>query len=236
VLLQPDLGDVGAASFTRMPEAVEVGRKAALAAKDQLARYSVSEEEYAQWRAKQRRKPVELPMIDEVRIINRSPVSDRVVKANIDAKPGERFDPEVVSKDTGRLFGIDAFERVRFDVRRENDRTVLIYEMDARERGRQYIRFGLNLESNLGKESNFNIGLNHVVFPINGWDGEIRTSGQFGDTSQIGTELYQPIEPREYLFVMPFANYTLRKVDRWQGDHHLAEYDFEEMLSGCLPA
>jgi NTE family protein len=232
VLLQPELGDVGAASFTRMPEAVEAGRKAALAAKDQLARYSVSEEEYARWRAKQRRPPAEMPMIDEVRIENRSPVSDRVVKARIDAKPGERFDPETVSKDIGRLFGLDAFERVRFDVRRENDRKVLVYEMDARERGRQYIRFGLNLESNLGKESDFNIGLNHVLFPINSWDGEIRTSGQFGDTNHFGTELYQPIEPREWLFVMPFADYTQRKVSVWQGDTHLAEYDYEETLSG----
>jgi NTE family protein len=234
VLLQPDLGDVAAASFTRMPEAVEAGRKAALAARDQLARFSVSEAEYAQWRAKQRRPPVEMPMIDEIRIDNRSPVSDKVVKARIDSKAGERFDPETVSDDIGRLFGLDAFERVRFDVRRENDRTVLVYEMEARERGRQYIRFGLNLESNLGKESSFNIGLNHVLFPINSWDGEIRTLGQFGDTSHLGTELYQPIEPREWLFVMPFVDYTLRKVDVWRRDDHLAEYDFEETLSGLF--
>jgi NTE family protein len=215
-----------------MAEAIEIGRQTALAAKDRLSRYSVSEEEYAKWLAQQRRPPVELPVIDEVRIVNRSPVSNQVVKARIDSRAGERLDLETVSDDLGRLFGLDAFERVRFDVRREADRTVLIYEMDARERGRQYIRFGLNLESNLGKESNFNIGLNHVLFPINSWDGEIRTAGQFGDTSHVGTELYQPIEPREWLFVMPFADYTLRKVDVWQRDEHLAEYDFEETLTG----
>ncbi len=232
VLLQPPLGDIAASDFTRMAEAVEIGRQAALANKDRLARYSVSEAEYAEWLKKQRRPPVQLPVIDEVRIVNRSPVSDRVVKARIDSEAGKPLDLEAVSDDLGRLFGLDAFERVRFDVRRENDRTVLIYEMDARERGRQYIRFGLNLESNLGKSSTFNIGLNHVVFPINSWDGEIRTAAQFGDTSHVGTELYQPIEPREWLFVMPFVDYTLRKVDVWERDHHLAEYDFEEALTG----
>lgn len=234
VLLQPALGDIAAASFTRMPEAIEAGRQAALAAKDKLARYSVSESEYAAWRARQRRPPVELPVIDAVRIENRSLLSDRVIKARIESRPGERLDLEKVSDDLGRLFGLDAFERVRFDLRREAEGMVLIYQLDARERGRNYIRFGLNLESNLGKEANFNIGLNHVLFPINSWDGELRTEGQFGDTSRVGTELYQPIEPRDWLFVMPFVSYELRDVDVWQHHHHLARYDLEQTLTGMF--
>jgi NTE family protein len=232
VFLQPPLGDLAAADFTRMAEAIEIGRQSALAAKEKLARYSVSEQEYAQWRARQRRPPVELPVIAAVRIENRSPVSDRVVKARIDSRPGERLDLEKVSKDLGRLFGLDAFERVRFDLRREPEGMVLIYQADARERGRNYIRAGLNLETNLGKDANFNIGINHVLFPIDPWDGEIRTEGQFGDTSRVGTELYQPIEPRDWLFVMPFANYELSKVDIWRSHDHLAEYDLEQTITG----
>ena len=234
VLLQPQLGDIAAADFTRMGEAIEIGRQAALAAKDRLARYSVPEEEYAQWRARQRRPPVELPMIAAVEIENNSPVARSVIEVRIRSRAGEPLDLETVSRDLGRLFGLDAFERVRFDVRRENDRTLLIYEMDARERGRQYIRFGLNLESNLGKESDYNIGLNHILFPIDPWDGELRTEGQFGSTSRIGTELYQPLEPRDWLFAMPFVSYELRDVDVWQNGDHVARYDLEQTLSGLF--
>jgi NTE family protein len=109
---------------------------------------------------------------------------------------------------------------------------VLVYQLDARERGRNYIRFGLNLESNLGKESDYNIGLNHVLFPLNSWDGELRTEGQFGSTSRVGTELYQPIEPRDLLFVMPFASYNLTDVEVWQNHDHLASYDLEQTITG----
>src|SRR5262249_36645662 len=141
VLLQPDLGDVGAASFTRMPEAVEAGRKGALAARDQLARYSVSEEEYAQWRAHQRGPPLQLPVIDAIRVENRSPVSDLVVRARIHTETGKPLDLTRLSEDLGRLFGLDAFERARFDLRQEGGKMVLVYQLEARERGRQDVRF-----------------------------------------------------------------------------------------------
>lgn len=234
VLLQPDLGDVAAASFTRMPEAVEAGRKAALAAKDKLARYSVSEAEYAKWRARQRRPPVELPVIDAIRIENRSPVSDRVVRARIRTRAGERLDLEVLSKDLGRLFGLDAFERVRFDIRPEAEGRVLVYQIEARERGRHYVRLGLNLETDIGDEAIYNIGANHVWFPINSWDGEIRTEGQIGDTSKVGTELYQPIEPRDWLFAMPFVRFERSELDIFRGKDRVATYDRDETLTGTF--
>ena len=232
VLIQPDLGDIAAASFPRMAEAVEIGRQTALAHKEELAHYSVSEEEYAAWRASQRRPPVEMPVIDAIRIENRSLLSDRVVRARIESRVGEPLNLETVSGDLGRLFGLDAFERARFDVRRESEGTVLVYEVEKRERGTQYFRFGVNLESDLGNESTFNLGVNHVWFPINSWDGEVRTEGQIGDTLRFGTELYQPIEPRDWLFVNPFVQYQRNDVDVWDGDDHLARFDLEQSVTG----
>ncbi len=41
---------------------------------------------------------------------------------------------------------------------------------------------GLNLEADIGDEANFNIGVNHVWYPIDGWGGEVRIEGQIGDT------------------------------------------------------
>jgi NTE family protein len=232
VLLQPDLGDLSAASFTRMAEAVEIGRQTALANRDQLARYSVSEAEYADWRSRQRRKPVQMPVIDAIRIENESPVSDRVIRARIKTRAGEPLDLERLSDDLGRLFGLDAFERVRFDLRRDREGMVLVIQTEARERGRHYVRFGLNLETDIGDEAVYNLGANHVWFPINSWDGELRTEAQLGDMTKIGTEWYQPIEPREWLFVMPFVEYELSDADVYIDHEHVARYTTEQTLSG----
>jgi NTE family protein len=173
-----------------------------------------------------------MPVVDEIRIDNRSPLSDRVIKGNIKTRPGEPLDLEKLSDDLGRLFGLDAFERVRFDLQREGERMVLLFQLDARERGRHYLRFGLNLESDLGHDANFNLGINHVWMPINSWDGELRTTGQIGDTMEFGTELYQPVEPRDWIFVEPFVNYQRRDVDVYQRKDRLATFKFEQTITG----
>src|SRR5262245_38536554 len=92
VLLQPDLGDIAAASFTQMERAIQIGREAALAKKDELSRYSVSEEEFAAWKAKQRRPPVEMPVIKAIEVENHSLLSDRVIRPHIHARVGEPLD------------------------------------------------------------------------------------------------------------------------------------------------
>ena len=97
-----------------------------------------------------------MPVIDAIEIENRSKLSDSVIQAHIHTKPGEPLDLQQLSDDLGRLYGLDAFERARFDLRRENDRTVLVYQLDARERGEHYFRFGMNLEADFGK--NFDLG------------------------------------------------------------------------------
>ena len=231
VLLQPPLGDLSSAAFTRMAEAIEIGRQTARAAAPQLARYSVSQAEYAAWLEHQRRPPVELPVIDAIRIENRSLLSDRTIRARIETRAGERLDPERLSKDLGRLFGLDAFERVQFDLGREAEGMVLVYRLDARERGTNYFRIGLNLQTVVGDEATFNIGLNHVWFPANTWGGELRTEGRFGDDSSISTGFYQPLEPREWFFALPVVQYEYSDLDVFVGGDRVARYDVEQTTS-----
>ena len=49
VAIDVPMGDIGTSDFTRIPEAVELGRRAADGMRDQLSRYSVSEDEYLAW-------------------------------------------------------------------------------------------------------------------------------------------------------------------------------------------
>src|SRR4029450_460955 len=119
-------------------------------------------------------------------------------------------------------------------VPREAAGLFLIYQIEARERGRHYLRIGLNLETDIGDEAIYNLGVNHVWFPINSWDGEMRTEAQLGDTSKIGTELYQPIEPREGLFVRPFARFERSDLDIYRGRDRVASYYRDETITGAF--
>jgi NTE family protein len=234
VLLQPPLGNLSSASFTQMATAIEIGERAARAAAPQLARYSVSEEEYQAWRARQRRPPVQMPLVDAIRIENRSMISDTSIRARIETQAGERLDPTLLSKDLGRLFGLDAFERVQFDLAREAEGMVLTYHLDPRERGEHHFRLGLNLETVVGDEAAFNLGVNHVWYPINAWGAELRTGASFGDTSGVATGFYQPVDPREWFFVLPLFQYSYQDLDIWRGDERIARYDVEQTTSSFL--
>jgi NTE family protein len=232
VLLTPALGDLSSASFPKMPEAIEAGRKVARANAERLARYSVSEEEYAAWRARHRRPPVEIPVVDRIRLDNRSLLADAVIRPLIHTREGERLDLDVLSDDLGHLFGMDAFERVQFDLQREAEGMVLTYRLDARQRGRHYFRVGLNLEADLANEATFNLAVNQVSYPVNSWGAEIRTLAQFGDVSTVQAEFYQPLDPRDWFFAQPFARYELTDVDVFQGGKRVARFDLETVLAG----
>ena len=49
VAIDVPMGDIGTSDFTRIPEAVELGRRAADGMRAELGRYSVPEAEYAAW-------------------------------------------------------------------------------------------------------------------------------------------------------------------------------------------
>ena len=232
VLLTPDLGDVGSASFSRMPEAIEAGRRAARAASAELARHAVSETEYAAWRTGHRRAVPTLPVIDEIRIENESLLADALVRARVRARVGEPLDLETLRSDLERLFGLDAFQRVAFDLRHDQERTILVYQLVPRLRGRNHFRLGLNLETDFGNDAGYNVGINHVLLPMNRWGGELRNYVQLGDTYVVSSELYQPLDARDTLFLLPQLRFRRERLDVFRDGDRLARYDVESLGAG----
>lgn len=232
VLLSPDLGSIGATAFPRMEEAIEAGRRAALAAAAELSRHAVSEEEYAAWRASQRRPEPALPVVDEIRIENSSLLADQLIRARVHAREGEVLDLATLHDDLDRLYGLDAFQRVEFDLRRDGDRMVLVYQLQPRLRGAHYFRVGLNLETDFGNDAGYNIGINHVMLPMNRWGGELRNYVQLGDTYVASSELYQPIDARDWFFVLPQFRFDRESFDVYQEGDRVARYDIEGVVAG----
>ena len=57
VLVNVYVGDIGTADFTRVPDTIPLGEKAARAVADQLARYAVPEPEFMAWRERVTKEP-----------------------------------------------------------------------------------------------------------------------------------------------------------------------------------
>jgi NTE family protein len=155
-----------------------------------------------------------------------------VVRARVRVREGERLDLETLRRDLDRLFGLDAFQRVEFDLRREHGRTILVYQLTPRLRGRNHFRIGLNLETDFGNEAGYNIGLNHVLLPMNRFGGELRNYVQIGDTYVVSSEMYQPLDPTDTLFLLPQFRFQREGLDIYAEGDRVARYDVQTVGAG----
>ncbi len=200
VLIRPPLGDIGGGSFERAAEAIPIGERAARDVIDSLRHYSLSPEDYAQHLAARGRPESKLPEIDFVRVDDESRLSDAVIAERISAKPGQPLDEKQLEEDIGRVYGLETFSSVRYDLVRENDQTGLVVSATEKYWGPSYIQFGLLTSNDFEGDSLLRFGMLHTRTAINSLNGEWRTGLQLGDESGLFTEIYQPLDPLSRYF------------------------------------
>jgi len=213
VLIIPELGDIGGGSFDRAAETIGPGVDAARKVADALRRYSVSEDEYAHHVAQRGQWQSEPPVIDFVRVENRSRLGDAVIAERITAEVGKPLDLPQLEEDIGQVYGLEVFESVRYDLVREGDETGLVIGATEKHWGPGYLQAGLVSSNNMRGDSTLRLGLLYTRTALNELNGEWRLSGQLGDESGIFTEWHQPLDPLSRYFVSGGFGYLNRNVN-----------------------
>jgi NTE family protein len=222
VLIQPDMSGITTASFEKGREGIERGAAATRSMAAALNRFSVSREAFDAWLERRAAVPRAPPVIDSVRLDNRSPLSDRVIQRRLHAQTGEPLDVKRLQGDLAALYGEGVFDRVIFSVDETERGRELVVHAIGKETGRNFLRFGLNLETNFQSESLFNLGVLGTRMPVNGLGAELRTRVQVGENSGAQAEYYQPLDYGSRFFVSPgwspSCGYrTSKRASRWDG-------------------
>lgn len=226
VLVRPDLGDITSTSFDRCAEAIVIGETAARAMAPTLSKFSVSEEEYAEYLRHQRRPPATYPIIDSIEIVNNSNLANEVIAAYIDVKPGERLNPKTLLHDLNRIHGREDFERVTFALEKKaSGEVVLKIFAFANEWGPNYIRFGLNIEDDFEGDGTYNFRVNYTMRALNGLGAEWRNDAQIGENLGFQSEFFQPLDYANRFFVAPRAQVIDFPVDLYANHHKIAQVD-----------
>jgi NTE family protein len=231
VLIRPDLGDITTASFDRAFEAIPIGFEAAADAADTLGRLSVSPEEYrahetaldaARREAGWRRPGSAPPIIDELRIVNRSRLATGVITERLHIAIGEPLDVGRLERDLDQIFGLELFESVYYDLKEESGRTILTVTLRERSWGPNYLQFGVAVYEDY-EGPNFNLAVAYMRTAINTLNGEWRLGVQVGQEPAAFTELYQPLRRS----LRPFVSFKASVVDRadnvFDADGHKTE-------------
>lgn len=225
VLIRPPLGEIGGGAFDRVAEAIPTGVLGAKQVRAALQRYSLSEAQYAQHRARQRITQSGIPVIDFVRIENQSALSDEVIAARISLKPGDMLNIEQLERDIGQLYGLELFQSVRYEVIKEDGRTGLLITATERYWGPGYIQLSLAATNNLEGDAQSRLGLVYLLTEINSLGGEWRSGIQVGDEFDLFTELYQPLDAYSRYFVTGKLGYNARNINQFDSaGNRLARY------------
>jgi NTE family protein len=232
VLIQPNLGDIVDLSFDRTEEAISIGEQAALRVLDSLRRYSISEQDYAAWRATQRRQTSETVKIESVRIDNISLVPDKTIEKRVGISPGEEVKIDDLRQGLNRVYDLGAFDLVDFRLLNDPGGSSLVIKAREKETGRISVRFGLKLFTDLDTESDFNFLTSVTAMELNRLGAEWKNQVQFGRTTRVFSEWYQPLEYKRTYFAAPYVQFLQDRVDGVNADGTLIQAKYRTFQGG----
>ena len=224
LLILPALGDITGGDFKRAVETIAIGVTATREHRDQLRQLAVSSNEYDLFLASRKVPKEQPPVIDFVRIENRSRLGDQVLAAGLDIPVGQPLDVAALDRDIGQLYGWQLFESVRYEVVDEDDETGLVLRVEERPWGPNYLQFGLALSDNFDGNNFFNLAVAYTRTGMNPLGGELRTAAAIGQEPGLGLEIYQPLDAGSRFFIHPQILYAQRSVSVFEAGNILSEF------------
>ncbi len=233
LLLVPPLGrTVMPGDFNNMLTAIQIGEDYTREPEQRtrLAALAVPAAQYAAWQARRSPLAATKPVIDRVRIDNRSRLDDRLLSSRLEVPVGEPLNPQALERQLEQIHGLDNFEAVTYRVDEVDGQTELVVTAKPKSWGTSWLQGGLELSSTGGGDSNFNIGLGYTMLPVNRLNAEWRTQFQLGQEPALSTVLYQPLDIDERWFAEAELSYLSQNLVLFDPTTHnlrVAEYQLE---------
>ncbi len=230
VLITPALGtDVGSAEFDRGAEAIAIGYDSAVAATDQLAALvSNRPTRMALLRLDK------VPVIDFVRLDNRTPYANEVILQRIDLPIGQRLNTLELEAQLRGVYGLGTFAQVSYQVVNEGGRNGVIITALPKAHGPNYVQIGLELNSDFSSAFGANFRASLLMAPISEYGAEARLFGQIGSEPAAGGELYWPLDPLNRNAFLLRGFYESADVQLFdERGNNVANYDVNQITASA---
>ncbi|HEX5806617.1 MAG TPA: patatin-like phospholipase family protein [Macromonas sp.] len=223
LLLEPPLGKLTSADFSKALELMTLGQTYADTVTASLERYALPPAEYAQWQAE--RRQTRLALQDKtsqplafVRLHGVSLNQIDNLLTRVEAKAGQTLNSKVVEQDVARLASTEAFQRIDYRLEDTARGEGLVYELQESDVGPHQFRIGLGLKSDFQGQGDFNLRLSHNLRQLTDNGAEWRNRLELGATVALGSELYQLYGTGHTRFFSLYADHELRKVEVYDPD------------------
>ena len=157
IYIKPDLEGITAGDFQKSAETADRGRAAAEAVSERLRALAVSADEYAAWTKKIAYVRQSPPPVDAVVIDGLKGVNPAAVERHLRVKRGDPIDDARINRDMLRIYGDGWYESVDYSLVNVRDRNILHVMPVEKSWGTDYLRFGVNLQSDFKEDSTFTL-------------------------------------------------------------------------------
>ncbi len=233
ILLELSLNGMLSSDFLQIGEAVEMGRKSAVAQAVKFKALSLPEAEYQQYLKQRILGQQDPPVISEVRIQKDSVVSTEYIRAVVGTRPGDTLSPAQLAQDVSRLYGLGLFESVDAQlIGEEGGSAVLSIDTRRKSWGPNYLNFGIGLQNDFEGGSDFVFSTRYTRTELNARAAEWRVDAQVGADSGLAVEFYQPLSRGSPLFLAPQLSASAGRLNLFEQDERIAELRVGERLAG----
>jgi len=213
IVIFPDVAKFSTSDFHRAADMISQGEAVARDAAEDLAAYTVSENEYADFRSRFIHREIEDPTIVSIQVTDGSQANPDFVFERVRTRPGDPLDMHAIAHDLERLYAEGDYERVTFFLTREPGGYGLHIEAHEKSWGPHTMRFGLNMTADFEGESDFNVRTNYSMTRLNRLRGEAKFAVQFGSENILAAEFYQPLHSAGLFFVSPTLDVLQTSID-----------------------
>jgi len=223
-LIEPDLGDIGATDFARMGEAIDAGEQQSYAALSKLTDLQMGPEAYAEYRRQYRRSLPPPHGIDFVDVDGNGDISPNLIRARFGVQPGSPWRMEAINEGLRNLYDLGYFQRVDAALVHRDGVTGIDLMVQPKEWQPSYLQFGLHISDDFEGDSNYELLGSYTATEVDRMGAEWRNQFEIGKTRLFHTELYQPLDFNDTVFIAPNAEYLNQTFDLFQGQDRVAEY------------
>jgi len=232
VMIRPELGTYGSTNFGDIVETIGPGEAAALAQKDRLRNIAVDQATYDAYQA---RRTAPLQAVDQlafVRVVHDGELAPAVLESKLDVKAGDPIDPHILAENANRLYGLQLYERVGYQLVEENGQTGVEYRATTKSWGPNFLQFGISLEDDFEGSTGFNLEARMTRAGLNRLGAEWRNDLRLGTDPKLFSEFYQPLSFDSRWFVAPRIEMSQSNLNVFAFDETIARLRLSEAEAG----
>lgn len=222
VLIAPALGRLSSSDFGQVKQLIALGEAGARGRRDRLAALSLDAPAYSAWRAGHALRSPAPTRLAFVRIEGSTQTNPERLEAMLESRPGQIFDAVRAERDAKRLAGGGDYTRADYQLVREAEGDGLVFDLEDKAWGPNYLRAGMDLSTDFRGRSAFNLKLSHNRHWLTRSGTEWRNRVQIGEVPGLFSELYHPLQwtasRADDWFVSGHAAVERRRLPRYAAD------------------